>query len=254
MAEVTLIKFVKLILMSSCLFNPFSLDQSNFTCTLQIQRCFNALSSSIVYDTEFRVVANNYFDQWSSTSKFSTGFEDLLESLDEEPALPDPNYINIAIDTVFKAVYKPSLGFPYQYIDVDMESVAKTGTEKHSITQQPINSTDDILKKTRCKTDKLTDVNSRIIFGSQGEIIYVNVFVSDYFHNNKYGCVEFSMIPSRMPEVMANKKNFDAYYLRVTCFINLKSMEIGFYNFGSELCFYGPYLITDTLATFKSFE
>lgn len=251
MAEISSTKLINLIPLVACFFYPPQVTQDSLNCQCQILYGLNGLSNSIVYDTEFRNYANNYFDQWSSTSKFSTEFEDFLESLDEEPAFPGPNYINIAIDTVFKAAYTPSLGFPYQYIDVDMESVAKAGTEKHSITQQPIYSTDDILKKTHCKTDKLTDVNNRIIFGSQGEIIYVNVFVSDYFQNNNYGCVEFSMIPSRMPQVKRNK-NFDSYYFQITCFINLKSKKIEFHRIGTELLFYEPYSVTDTLALFTN--
>lgn len=252
MAEVSIINLVKIILLLSCSLCPFGTSQSSFTCKEQIESGFNALSKFIVYDIDFREYANNYFDQWSSTSAHSTEIEDFLKSLDEESALPDSNYINIVIDTVFETAYKPSLGFPYQYIDVDMEEVAKAGTETHTITRQSIRSTDDIMKRTPCKLDNLSDVENRIVFGSKGKLQYVNVLVSEYFRNNKYGCVEFSMIPSRMHTAMRVKKNFDSYYFQVTCFINIETGETEFHRIGTELLFHGPHPVTDTLSIFTN--
>lgn len=254
MAAISSKRLIKLVPILACFLLPPPLNQVNVPCTLHIHHCFSALSSTVVYDTEFRAFVNSYFDQWSSTMNFSTEFEDFLESLNEDSVLAEPNFVNIVVDTIFEGLYKPSLGFPYQFAGVNMAKVAESGTQKHSVTQQPIKSTGDILKRVPCKIEKLNDVNNRIIFGSHSKIQYVNVLVSEYFQNNKYGCVEFSLIPSRMAQVMDDKKNFNSYYFRITCYIDLRMREMEFYNFGSELCFNGPYEVTDTLAIFDDLE
>lgn len=254
MAAINSKSLFKLIPLLGCVFVSLSLSHVKVPCANPIDQCFNALSSTIIYDQEFRAFAKSYFDQWSSTSNYSTTIDDFLESLNEEPDWTDPNYIHIVIDTIFKSVDKPSLGFPYQYAGVDMVKVAESGTEKHSITQQPIRSTDDILKHVPCQIEKLNHINNRIIFGSHIKTEYVNILVSEYFQNNTYGCVEFSMIPSRMSQVMKRKKNFDSYYFQITCFIHLKSKKMEFYNFGTSEGFSGPYSVSDTLAIFDNSE
>ena len=175
MAAISSKGLIKLVPIFACFLMSSSLNQVNVPCTLQIHHCFSALSSKVVYDAEFRAYINSYFDQWSSTMNFSTEVEDFLESLNEDSVLAEPNSVNIVVDTMFEALYKPSLGFPYQFADVNMAKVAELGTQKHSITKQPIKSIDDILKRASCKIDKLNDVNNRIVFGSHSKIQYVNV-------------------------------------------------------------------------------